>query len=449
VGGATHEAIEAVCNAKEDLRIDLLDAIESLVDNSLVRRTSADLTEPRFVMLETMREYGLARLAEAGEEAYTRKAHAAYCVILAEEGQPLMRSVRQQEWWARFDAEIGNIRAALDWLIASGEVEWGLWLAGGLQFYWTDRGLTEEAFERLQKLFALPGADLRTKIKGNALVTAADMAGYSGRKSDRVRFSAESVALFEELNDPQGLLRSLTHGGVSDRAVGDYPAARAQFERAVNIARELGDSTSLARALSNLADLVKLQGEFELSRLLQLEAARLFETMGDQNGAAWSLSHQADLAREQGGLERARSLYEQALSRFRTLENQQGIASCFHDLAAISAAAGDYPAAQRLYRESLRLYLELGNHIDFPRLLESLAACFEATQAPEGALTLAGAAAAIRQRLVAPLTDSAKAKLDRMLANARGKLTSAEATASWMRGWTMEMEEAVRFALGA
>ena len=88
VGGATHEAIEAVCNAKEDLNIDLLDAIESLVDNSLVRRTGADLTEPRFVMLETMREYGLGRLAEAGEEAYTRKAHAAYCVVLAEEAEP-------------------------------------------------------------------------------------------------------------------------------------------------------------------------------------------------------------------------------------------------------------------------------------------------------------------------------------------------------------------------
>ena len=72
VGGATHEAIEAVCNAKEDLHIDLLDAIESLVDNSLVRRTGADLTEPRFVMLETMREYGLGRLAEAGEESSTR-----------------------------------------------------------------------------------------------------------------------------------------------------------------------------------------------------------------------------------------------------------------------------------------------------------------------------------------------------------------------------------------
>ena len=121
--------------------IDLLDAIESLVDNSLVRRTGADLTEPRFVMLETMREYGLGRLAEAGEEAYTRKAHAAYFVVLAEEAEPaLMGGARQQEWFARIDAEIGNIRAALDWLVTTGEAEWGFRLVSAHAFYAKDRG---------------------------------------------------------------------------------------------------------------------------------------------------------------------------------------------------------------------------------------------------------------------------------------------------------------------
>ena len=278
VGGATHEAIEAVCNAKEDLDIDLLDAIESLVDNSLVRRTGADLTEPRFVMLETMREYGLGRLAEAGEEAYTRKAHAAYCVVLAEEGGPaLLVGDRQPEWFARYDAEIGNIRAALDWLIAAGEAEWGLRMTNSLSFYWTNHGLAGEAFERMQKLLALPAPATRSKLRGKSLTTAADLASFSGRHTDRVRLNLESLVVLEELNDPRGLLQVLTHGGVSDRGIGEYPAARAQFERAVKIARELGDPASLAGALSNLADLVKLQDEYELARLLQLEAARLFE----------------------------------------------------------------------------------------------------------------------------------------------------------------------------
>jgi len=449
VGGATHEAIEAVCNAKEDLHIDLLDAIESLVDNSLVRRTGADPTEPRFVMLETMREYGLGRLAEAGEESYTRKAHAAYLVVLAEEGGPnLMIGDQQPAWFARYDAEIGNIRAALDWLIATGEAEWGLRMTNSLSFYLTHRGLAGEAFERMQKLLALPAAATRSKLRGKSLTTAADLASFSGRHTDRVGLNVESLGILEELNDPRGLLQTLTHGGVADRGSGDYPAARAQFERAVKIARELGDPASLAGALSNLADLVKLQDEYELARLLQLEAARLFEEIGDRTGATWALSHQADLARGQGDPERARALYEQALTRFRDLKDQQGIASCFQDLAGISADARDYPAAQRRFSESLKLYWDLGNQTDLPRLLESLASCAEALREPERALTLAGAAAAIRQELLSPLTESAKPKVEHTLAAARDQLSSTAATASWMRGWTMQPEEAVRFALG-
>jgi predicted ATPase len=450
VGGATHEAIEAVCNAKEDLHIDLLDAIESLVDNSLVRRTGADLGEPRFVMLETMREYGLAKLGEAGEDAYTRKAHAAYFVVLAEEAEPaLMGGERQQEWFARFDAEIGNTRAALDWLVSTGEAEWGLRLLSAQSFYFRDRGIAEEAYERCVKLLALPAAAARNKLRARGLSSAQALAEFAGRTAERQRYFSQGLEILEELHDLLGTLRSLTNNSVADRAIGDYATARQGFERAVEVARQLDDPRALAGSVSNLADLVKLQGEYELARLLQLEASRLFEQMGDRVGVAWALSHQADLAREQGDAARARSLYEQALARFRTLDNQPGIASCYHDLAGIATETGDCAAAQSLYGESLQLYSDLGNRAELPRVLESCAICASASGDPERALTLAGSAAALRHALVKPLTDSAKAKLESRLDEARRRLTSAEATASWMRGWTMEPEEAVRFALGA
>ncbi len=450
VGGATHEAIEAVCNAKEDLDIDLLDAIESLVDNSLVRRTGADLTEPRFVMLETMREYGLGRLAEAGEEAYTRKAHAAYCVILAEEAEPaLMGGVGKQEWFARIDGEIGNIRAALDWLILTGEAQWGLRLASALGPYWMDRCLGAEVYERFQKLLALPGAGPRTRLRAKALGEAAAGAQFAGCNSERIRYFAESLEILEELGDPLGLLRTLTHHGVLEQGMGGYVTARTQFERAVEIARTLDDPGGLAGALSNLADIVKIQGEYELARLLHLETSRLFEQVGDRTGIAWSLSHQADLAQEQGDAERARSLYEQALARFRALENQPGIASCLHDLANIIAETKDYAAAQRMYGESLKLYWDLGHRADLPRLLESFAACAAESGEPERALTLAGGAAALRKELARPLADAAKTRLESSLDAVRRQLTSPDAAASWMRGWTMQAEEAVRFALGS
>src|SRR6185295_7515520 len=310
----THEAIEAVCNAKEDLNIDILEAIESLVDNSLIRRVGADLTEPRFVMLETMRDYALTRLREAGEEAYTRKAHAAYFVILAEEGEPAtMGGDGVAEWFARYDAEIGNLRSALDWLIAAGEAEWSLRLFSSSRIYFRDRGLAEEAYDRSQRILSLPAIAPRGALRAKALQGAAETAASILRTPERIRYFKENSQIAEELNDLNGLLRALTHNAVADRSIGDYVAARSGFERAVEVARTIGNPNGLAGAISNLADLVKLQGEYELARLLQLEASRLFETAGDQTGVAWSLSHQADLAREQGNDERARSLYEDAL----------------------------------------------------------------------------------------------------------------------------------------
>jgi predicted ATPase/serine/threonine protein kinase len=449
VGGATHEAIEAVCNAQEDLSIDILDAIESLVDNSLIRRTGADLTEPRFVMLESMRDYGLTRLKEAGEETYTHKAHAAYYVILAEEGEPAtMGGEGVAEWFARYDAEIGNLRSAMDWLIASGEAEWSLRLFSSTQFYFRDRGLAEESYDRGQRILSLPAIAPRGALRAKALRVAAEIAASLLRTAERIRYFEENSQIAEELNDLNSLLRALTHNAVADRSIGDYVAARSGFERAVEVARTIGNPIGLAGAISNLADLVKLQGEYELARLLQLEASRLFEAAGDQIGVAWSLSHQADLAREQGHDERARSLYEDALGRFRALKNQPAIASCLHDLAGISTDSGDHATARRLYRESLKLYWDHGSPADLPRVLESCSICAADAGESERAVTFAGSAAALRQALHKPLPDAAKVKLDRALAQARGRLSSSEATASWMRGWTMEPEEAVRFALG-
>jgi hypothetical protein len=158
------------------------------------------------------------------------------------------------------------------------------------------------------------------------------------------------------------------------------------------------------------------------------------------------LTHQADLAREQGEVAKARTLYEQALSRFRVLENHPGIASCLHDLANLAAQACDHATAVRLYGESLKMYWDLGHRGDLPRLLESFAAC-AAFEDPQRALTLAGAAAVLRSELAKPVKGLAKSRLEIALEAARKQLSSAEATASWMRGWTMQPEEAVRFAL--
>ena len=105
VGGCTLEAAEAVCDADEDLGADLLDAITSLVDKSLLSQTGPGDAEPRFILLETIREYGGERLQQSGELASVKRAHAAYCLILAEEGAADVAPAEREAWLDRCDAE--------------------------------------------------------------------------------------------------------------------------------------------------------------------------------------------------------------------------------------------------------------------------------------------------------------------------------------------------------
>ena len=127
VGGCTLEGVEAVCDTKGDLDLDLLDGMASMVDKSLAQQVEPARGESRFVMLETIREYALEKLEASGEEALTKRAHAAYCLVLAEEEATETRERRKiAEWLERFALEHDNFRAALEWLTETGDAEWGL-----------------------------------------------------------------------------------------------------------------------------------------------------------------------------------------------------------------------------------------------------------------------------------------------------------------------------------
>src|SRR6266446_3274266 len=136
VGGCTLEGAEAVCNTRGDLDLDLLDAMSSMVDKSLAHQVEQAKGESRFAMLETIREYALEKLEASGEDASTKRAHAAYCLVLAEEEATEQSGAEGAEWLERFAAEHDNFRAALEWLTETGDAEWGLRLGTALFRFW-------------------------------------------------------------------------------------------------------------------------------------------------------------------------------------------------------------------------------------------------------------------------------------------------------------------------
>ena len=159
VGGCTLEAAEAVCNTGRDLGIDLFEGLSSLVDKNLIQRVDRAEAQPRFAMLETIREYALERLIESGEESAARRAHAAYCLVLAEEGNPELNSADRARWLSQCDVEIDNLRFALDWLFQTRDLDWGLRLCVALFRFWDMREHLTEGRARLETILRLAGTE--------------------------------------------------------------------------------------------------------------------------------------------------------------------------------------------------------------------------------------------------------------------------------------------------
>ena len=422
VGGCTLEGAEAVCDAKGDLGLDVLNGMESMVDKSLAQRDEQADGEPRFVMLETIREYALEKLEVSGEKALTKRAHAAYCLVLAEERATEQVGTVSADWLAHYGVEHDNFRAAVEWLTETGDAEWGLRLGGALFRYWEMREYLAEGRARLDKLLKIAGAQAPTKARSRALFAAGVLGVEQGDYAAADALIRESLEISRQLGNAQGAAVCLNALAVSARDRGDIPSARSLFEESLTVWREVGDPKAVASAVSNLANIVKLQGDNTRARSLYAECLSIFSGLGDRAGVAWSMNYQGDVARDQGDPAAARALYEESLEIFRELGDRWGIAGTLADLGNLASDQGNYSMAQDLYRQSIRIFQELEHKRGIARLLECFACSAAVQLEAQRSLRLAGAAAALRQNIGAPLTPAEHAKLEASLHTARQAL---------------------------
>jgi predicted ATPase len=447
VGGCTLEAVESVCNTKNDLGIDIFDGMASMVDKNLVGQLEQANAEPRFVMLETIREYAREKLAARGEERTTKRAHAAYCLVLAEEGTAEDSAQNRNEWLDRLELEHSDFRVALEWLIETGDADWGLRLGLALFPFWEAREHFAEGRNLLEKLLKLPAAAPPTNARLCALLAAGVLAGSQRDYVSSDSLFQENLRISREQGDKRSVAVSLNALAINARDCGELPASRALFEESLLLWRELQDAPALARALSNLANIVKMQNDFAHARALYEECLSIFRELADAPGMAWALNHQGDVAREQGDSVAARSLYEQSLATFRQLGDRWAIARSLADLGYLAREQGAYHEADSLFRESIRLFQQLEHKRGIARLLESFACSAAAQSEPARALRLAGAAAALRQTIGSPLTAVEQAQLERGLEKAHRAMAGTIGRTAWLEGWVMPVEQAIEDVL--
>lgn len=446
LGGCTLEAAEAVCNTRNDLGAEIFTVMSSLVGQSLVQQTEQGDDEPRFGMLETIREYCLERLADSGEEQATRRAHAAYCLVLAEEGNPDLAENERAAWLARCDIEHDNFRAALDSLIQSSDVEWSFRMCIALFRFWEMREHLAEGRARLESLLRMdPSRSPRERAK--VFVYLSTFATVQRDFPAATGFLENSLSIYRSLGDQWGIAVSMNALAIVAGDRQDYSAAQRFFDETLARWRALGDRVAIARCLHNFANVARARGDYLRARTVLIEAGRIFEELNDHSGAAWSLNQLGDIAREEGEVGTARALYQRALSAFREANDRWGIARSLTDLAQIACGERDHVTAHAAYREALALFRTLGHKRGIARALEGFACAALAQRDPARALIISAAAAHLRQWIGAPLMPAEQSELNGKLQPAWTSLSEGDSKAAYARGWAMSLETAIQYSL--
>jgi predicted ATPase/class 3 adenylate cyclase len=444
VGGAALDAIEPICNLENNLNI--LDTVESLVSKSLVKQTEA-YGEPRFLMLETIREYAGERLKGTDDEHQVRQRHRDYFLALAREATAHLSSAEQVEWLDRLQVEHDNLRAALDWRLAeTGSVE-ALLLCGTLSRFWWTRGHLSEGRARCARVLEKTGNEQWPRERAAALNGAGALAYYQGDFPAARGLYEESLALFKELGDQKDIAVLLNNLGNAAIELGDYPGAQRLYEESLVIRRQMGDRIGIATSLSNLGNAVAEQGDYATARALAEESLALDRQSGDRSGIAISLNNLGDFACEQGDYLGAKSLYTESLAIKRELGDRGGVAITLNGLGNVLAEQGDYRGARLLYAESLAIRRQLGDRRGIAYSLEGLAAIVTAC-GPLHAARVWGAAERLREEIRAPLPPNERPRYDRRVAAARTALKDDVAfDRAWLAGRSLTLEQATQFAL--
>jgi non-specific serine/threonine protein kinase len=505
VGGFGMQAAEAVCSGDGIQAAMLLSLVSGLVDKSLLVAEEGAEGAAWYRLLETVREYGQARLAESGEAELIRRRHGHYFAALAQEAERELRGLRQGAWLRRLEAEHDNLRAALEWNLQT-DTDTALMLACSIAWFCEVRAHWTEGLGWL--VDALDASSDRATLRARALIAAGSLAlrregsvvgpgtvaESSSIESQPRRFRSarsyleESLAMGQQMHDPACTARSLINLGEAARKERHDDEARMQYVAGLDVARHSGDREAMAFGLRRLANLAAEQNDLPQARSLFEESLAISRELGDAWGTAFAVDNLGHLAVELGEYPAARRYHEETLSIWSDLADPWGIAHAQANLGIVFLAQGDALAAQARFEESLTMERELGLQMPIADLLRNLgdAALEQADSAtarrryeesltiwrrhsdklgmalaldgfaqlaaarsqPQQALLLAGAATAIYDAIGTGQGTPRKFRLERWLKQAAQALGQDAAAAARAEGRTMTAEQAADLALG-
>jgi predicted ATPase/class 3 adenylate cyclase len=344
-GGCTLEAAEAVCNLSEELGLETIDGIATLVDQSLLRQTADDV-ESRFGMLETIREYGRDRLEALGSADQIGDRHLRYFRDLAQIGERQFLGTDQARWLDRFEREHDNVRVALGRAVDHRYADDGLQLAAALWRFWYQRGYLREGRAWLKELLGLPGAAPAATARAHEA-----LGGLAYWLSDAVTAQASYEAaarLSRELGDREaeaGALYNLAFVPVMRR---DLDGAVRLFNESLALARQLGRADLIAKNEHALGVALVRAGDVRAGLPLLERAVAIFRDADDRHQLVWGLSETAFAYHMLGQRQEAWAAYRETLSLVTEAGNLPAIAACFELMSMFESSEGRHAEATRM-----------------------------------------------------------------------------------------------------
>jgi predicted ATPase/DNA-binding XRE family transcriptional regulator len=403
-GGWRLDAIENVAGNLDEVG-DALDGISALVDQSLVvlDRNRAD---PRYDMLDVVREYAAARLNDAGETEEIEQRHALHYLALSEKAEPHLVRSGHQDWFQRLDVDRGNLRRSMAWTIDHGETVLALRYSVALWRYWRQLGAFAEGRRWSDAALAVAG-NAPPSLRAKALWAAAALAFPQADHVRMAELATEAIGLAHQSEDPMDLRNALTVRGFVAMCQGRYTEALEPYTECVAICRGLGISWQLATSHLNLGVALLHCGRADEAVARFDDALRQYRVLGDDIFAARVLNH----------------------------------------IAHAALANNDLATADRLASEALASVTEQGERQGIAEALETLAAVAAERSAVDRAATLAGAAAAIRDTIASHAAPFDVAITGPHLDKIKASVSEERWHRAWDRGASLDSTAAVAYAL--